>query len=124
MHLIPIPAFNDNYIWMLHDGERALVVDPGEASGVRQTLERLGLRLDTILITHHHADHTGGVPELREATGARVIGPAFETMPEPLARVSESCIWPGVPSNRRPQPPENSVSPQNTSGCPSSAAQK
>lgn len=88
MHLIPIPAFNDNYIWMLHDGERALVVDPGEASGVRQTLERLGLRLDTILITHHHADHTGGVPELREATGARVIGPAFETMPEPLARVS------------------------------------
>ncbi len=88
MHLIPIPAFTDNYIWMLHDGERALVVDPGEASGVRETLARLGLRLDTILITHHHADHTGGVPELREATGARVIGPAFENMPEPLARVS------------------------------------
>jgi len=88
MHLIPIPAFNDNYIWMLHDGGRALVVDPGEASGVRETLSRLGLRLDTILITHHHADHTGGVAELREATGARVIGPAFETMPEPLARVS------------------------------------
>jgi hydroxyacylglutathione hydrolase len=88
MHLIPIPAFNDNYIWMLHDGQRALVVDPGEAAGVRDTLARLGLRLDTILITHHHADHTGGVSELREATGARVIGPAFETMPEPLARVS------------------------------------
>ncbi len=87
MHLIPIPAFNDNYIWMLHDGQRALVVDPGEASGVRDALSGLGLRLDTILITHHHADHTGGVAELREATGARVIGPAFETMPEPLQRV-------------------------------------
>ncbi len=88
MHLIPIPAFNDNYIWMLHDGERALVVDPGEAAGVRDALARHGLRLDTILITHHHADHTGGVPELRTATGARVIGPAFETLPEPLIRVS------------------------------------
>ena len=87
MHLLPIPAFSDNYIWMLHDGERALVVDPGEADGVRQTLSRLGLRLDTILVTHHHADHTGGVAALRDATGARVIGPVRETMPEPLQRV-------------------------------------
>ncbi|MBX3611445.1 MAG: hydroxyacylglutathione hydrolase [Hydrogenophaga sp.] len=88
MQPIPIPAFTDNYIWMLHNGQRALVVDPGEASGVLQALKEAGLTLDTILITHHHADHTGGVAELREATGARVIGPAFETMPEPLARVS------------------------------------
>jgi hydroxyacylglutathione hydrolase len=88
MDLIPVPAFSDNYVWLLHDGERALVVDPGEARGVLQTLTRLRLRLDTILITHHHADHVGGVAELREASGARVIGPAFETMPEPLQRVS------------------------------------
>lgn len=87
MDLIPVPAFSDNYIWLLHDGQRALVVDPGEASGVRQALSRLGLHLDTILLTHHHADHTGGVAELREATGARVIGPAFEILPEPLQRV-------------------------------------
>src|SRR5690606_12137471 len=87
MRLLPIPAFSDNYIWMLHDGERALVVDPGEADGVGQTLSRLGLRLDTILITHHHADHTGGVAALRDATGAQVIGPVRETMPEPLQRV-------------------------------------
>jgi hydroxyacylglutathione hydrolase len=89
MHLIPIPAFSDNYIWALHDGSRALVVDPGEATGVARWLEQEGLRLDTILITHHHADHTGGVAELRDATGARVIGPACEPMPEPLRRVSE-----------------------------------
>ena len=88
MQLIPLPAFSDNYIWILHDGQRALVVDPGESAGVQQWLASTGVQLDTILITHHHADHTGGVAELREATGARVIGPAFETMPEPLQRVS------------------------------------
>jgi hydroxyacylglutathione hydrolase len=88
MQLIPIPAFSDNYIWALHDGRRALVVDPGEAEGVARWLKQEGLRLDTILITHHHADHTGGVAALREATGAHVIGPAYETMPEPLQRVS------------------------------------
>lgn len=88
MQLTPIPAFTDNYVWMLSDGERALVVDPGEAAGVQAALTQHGLRLDTIFITHHHADHTGGVAELRQATGARVIGPAFETMPEPLQRVS------------------------------------
>ncbi|QHE86346.1 hydroxyacylglutathione hydrolase [Hydrogenophaga sp. BPS33] len=89
MHLTPIPAFSDNYIWALHDGQQALVVDPGESEGVTAWLHQNALRLDTILITHHHADHTGGVAALREATGARVIGPAYETMPEPLQRVSQ-----------------------------------
>ena len=87
MQLIPIPAFSDNYIWALHDGQKALVVDPGESEGVARWLAQQGLHLDTILITHHHADHTGGVAQLREATGARVIGPAYEPMPEPLQRV-------------------------------------
>ena len=87
MHLFPIPAFNDNYIWILHNGERALVVDPGEAGGVAAYLREHRLVLDTILITHHHGDHTGGVAELRQATGARVIGPVSEPMPEPLQRV-------------------------------------
>lgn len=88
MQLHPIPVFTDNYIWVLHDERCALVVDPGEAGQVLQWLEHKGLELDTILITHHHADHTGGVAELRQATGARVIGPAREPMPEPLRRVS------------------------------------
>jgi hydroxyacylglutathione hydrolase len=87
MTLFPVPAFSDNYIWVLHDGSRALVVDPGESAGVQAWLAGHGLTLDTILITHHHADHTGGVDALRQATGARVIGPAFEPMPEPLQRV-------------------------------------
>jgi len=87
MHLTPIPAFSDNYIWALHDSQQALVVDPGESDGVAHWLATEGLRLDTILITHHHPDHTGGVAALREATGARVVGPARERMPEPLERV-------------------------------------
>ncbi len=88
MELFPLPAFSDNYIWILHDHQRALVVDPGESDGVLAWLAQHRLQLDTILITHHHADHTGGVAALREATGARVIGPAHEPMPEPLQRVS------------------------------------
>ena len=87
----PIPAFTDNYIWALHDGQRAAVVDPGESQGVFDWLAAQSVTLDTILITHHHADHTGGVAALREATGARVIGPLREKMPEPLERVNEGA---------------------------------
>ncbi|MBP6006563.1 MAG: hydroxyacylglutathione hydrolase [Rhodoferax sp.] len=87
MKLIPIPAFNDNYIWMLHDTQLALVVDPGDAQPVREALAQHQLTLAAILVTHHHGDHTGGVDELRQATGAKVFGPAREPMPEPLQRL-------------------------------------
>ena len=73
---------------MLHNGTHALVVDPGDAAPVLAALAQHGLTLSDILITHHHADHVGGVDQLRQATGARVFGPAFETMPEPLTRLS------------------------------------
>ena len=53
MTLHPVPAFSDNYIWVLHDGQRALAVDPGEADGLVQWLPQQRLRLDTIFITHH-----------------------------------------------------------------------
>jgi hydroxyacylglutathione hydrolase len=83
MYLIPIPAFDDNYLWLLHDGKRALVVDPGDAGPVQRTLEQHALQLESILVTHHHADHTGGVAALREAWGAKVYGPATESIPQP-----------------------------------------
>ncbi len=89
MNLIPLPAFQDNYLWLLHDGQRALVVDPGDADPVRTFLAEHGLQLEAILVTHHHADHTGGVDALRQETGARVFGPARERVPEPLERLAE-----------------------------------
>lgn len=87
MKLLPLPAFQDNYLWLLHDGHDAIVVDPGDAAPVFSALDGLGLRLAAILVTHHHADHTGGVAELREQTQARVYAPAYETVPEPCFRV-------------------------------------
>ena len=62
--LIPIPAFADNYLWLLHDGHQALVVDPGDAAPVQRVLQQNNLQLSAILVTHHHADHVGGVAEL------------------------------------------------------------
>jgi ribonuclease BN (tRNA processing enzyme) len=79
MKLIPLPAFQDNYLWVLHDGQRVLVEDPGDAQPVRAFLQGEGLQLDTILVTHHHPDHIGGVDELRDATGAKVFGRARRT---------------------------------------------
>ena len=87
MKLIPLPAFEDNYIWMFHDGHRALVVDPGDAQPVMAALQRENLQLQGILVTHHHPDHTGGIDVLRNTTDARVFGPANERMPEPLQRL-------------------------------------
>jgi hydroxyacylglutathione hydrolase len=84
IRLTALPAFNDNYLWLLDDGHEALVVDPGDAQPVMQALEQRGLRLAAILVTHHHGDHTGGVAQLREATGAHVWGPARERIPEPF----------------------------------------
>ena len=76
----PVPAFNDNYLWLLARGHDAAVVDPGDASPVLQALERHGLRLSAILVTHHHGDHVGGVDELKARTGAVVHGPATESI--------------------------------------------
>lgn len=84
MKLLPLPAFSDNYLWLVHDGRDALVVDPGDAAPVREALERAQLTLRSILVTHHHPDHVGGVAELVRATGATVWGPALEKMPVPV----------------------------------------
>ena len=79
-----LPAFNDNYIWLLQDTahKRCAVVDPGDAQPVLDWLAEHGdWRLSDILITHHHHDHVGGVERLKSATGARVYGPAAENIP-------------------------------------------
>ncbi len=64
--VITVPAFNDNYIWLIRHENHCLVVDPGDAAPVLERLEALGLVLDAILLTHHHHDHVGGVSTLLE----------------------------------------------------------
>ena len=77
MQIDPIPAFTDNYIWCLHNGSEAIVVDPGDAAPVEQHLSANDLTLIGVLITHHHFDHTGGLPDLcRQRPQMPVWGPA------------------------------------------------
>lgn len=74
--LLPVPAFDDNYIWLLHDGIQALIVDPGDAAPVHAVLAQYHLTLVAILLTHHHGDHTGGITALCSRYGVPVYGPA------------------------------------------------
>jgi hydroxyacylglutathione hydrolase len=83
MKLVALPAFTDNYIWMLHDGTNAIVVDPGDAAPVLQALDAQHLRLAGILVTHHHGDHVGGLAGLRGRLDGPVFGPATENIPGP-----------------------------------------
>ena len=102
MKLIALPAFSDNYIWLLHDDRHVLAVDPGDSEAVRHWLDlHPQLELDTILVTHHHADHTGGVVALVAQTGAQVWGPAMETLPFDSVGVQQgdSVAWHGLHLN-------------------------
>lgn len=77
LEIIPVPALTDNYVYLLREPDSGLVaaVDPSEAGPVVDALAARGWRLTHILNTHHHWDHTGGNLELKEATGAIVVGP-------------------------------------------------
>ena len=78
-----IPAFSDNYIWLIQNSDNCCaVVDPGEAAPVLEYLEQHGLILETILITHHHTDHIGGISELlRHYPKLNIVGPANDPIP-------------------------------------------
>ncbi|THF58054.1 hydroxyacylglutathione hydrolase [Pseudothauera rhizosphaerae] len=80
MDIIPLPAFRDNYIWLLRTGHDAAVVDPGDAEVVENHLAEQGLALRAVLLTHHHADHVGGVGELLGRHRVPVFGPAGESI--------------------------------------------
>jgi len=79
--IIPIPAFADNYIWLLRHDNKAAVVDPGDAGPVIEHLEREGIELCAIVNTHHHGDHVGGNQGLLARWPVPVFGPACEQIP-------------------------------------------
>ena len=85
MHVHPVPAFSDNYLWVLHDDTHAVTIDPGDARPVIDYLAAQSLTLVAILCTHHHADHVGGVESLLDFLQLRgnipVYGPANERIP-------------------------------------------
>ncbi|KAF7599646.1 MAG: hydroxyacylglutathione hydrolase [Candidatus Dactylopiibacterium carminicum] len=75
LRIVPFSALRDNYIWSLSDGRDCVLVDPGEATPAQTWLQSQGLKLSAILLTHHHADHTGGVTVLRQRWPVPVFGP-------------------------------------------------
>jgi len=77
LKVTPISAFEDNYIWAIthQDSGQAVIVDPGDATPVIAWLEQQQLQLAAVLITHHHADHTGGLLELVDKFPCPVFGP-------------------------------------------------
>jgi hydroxyacylglutathione hydrolase len=83
MKLIPLPAFNDNYLWMISQDGCAIIVDPGDAEPVIDALKQYNLKLECILVTHHHSDHIGGIQSLVQKTGAQVIAPNHPSIPKP-----------------------------------------
>jgi len=80
LEILALPAFDDNYIWLLRADGQAAVVDPGDAAPVLEYLAKSGDRLCAILATHHHGDHVGGIAELLARAPVPVFGPDVENI--------------------------------------------
>lgn len=89
LNIIPIPAFSDNYIWLLSHKDHAVVVDPGDAKPVIETLKKLNLTISAILVTHHHSDHIDGINELLAYQETTVYAPKYENFNFKHTQLSE-----------------------------------
>ena len=83
-------CLKDNYGVLLHDpaSGATAAIDAPEAGAVENALQSTGWKLTDILVTHHHADHTDGIPALKERHGCRVVAPANEAARIPLVDVT------------------------------------
>ncbi len=88
-----IPAFDDNYLWLIHNSQNAIIVDPGDAAPVQAYLHQHNLQLSGILITHHHPDHIGGVAELLRSAGTPipVYGPRADQQSGRIPTITHGC---------------------------------
>ena len=92
IHIHPIPAFDDNYLWLIHNSQNAIIIDPGAAAPVQAYLNQHRLKLCAVLITHHHADHIGGLAALlQEAPGLAVYGPKADQDSNRIAGITHGC---------------------------------
>lgn len=95
LQVTPVRAFSDNYIWLIHSpraAQQVVAVDPGDAAPVERALANSKLTLSAILLTHHHADHVGGVAALLQRRAVPVFGPAGEAVPGDPVRLREGDV--------------------------------
>ncbi|MCM8537057.1 MAG: hydroxyacylglutathione hydrolase [Lentisphaeraceae bacterium] len=93
MNIVPIPAFQSNYLWSIQTDSDAAIVDPGDATPVLNHLQENDLELKYILITHHHPDHVGGIRQLKaKFPSCKVYGPASENIPMIDYRLKEKDV--------------------------------
>ena len=99
MKITPIPAFKDNYLWLIEAEGHCYIIDPGDGGAVKKWLKKRHQSLSAILITHHHNDHIGGIEELLGDYAVPVYGPESPRIPQitHFLHEGQSLSLPGLP---------------------------
>jgi hydroxyacylglutathione hydrolase len=99
MKIEAIPTFQDNYVWAIHNGRSAILVDPGQAAPILAWLRATGMTAQAILVTHHHHDHVGGIAELLQHASIPVYGPARGAVKSKTVSEGEVLNFEGISLN-------------------------